>query len=112
MVRNLIFESLRIFGYDLITAENGEKALNVYKMNNEKPIHLLITDIIMPDMGGWELAKKLEKLKPDMKVLYISGYTDDAKVHHRVLDEGVVFLQKPFSPQTLAKKVREILDAD
>jgi PAS domain S-box-containing protein len=109
MVRNLIFESLRIFGYDLIEAENGEKALNVYNKNNERPIHLLITDVIMPDMGGWELAKKLEKLKPDMKVLYISGYTDEAMVHHRVLDEGVAFLQKPFSPQILAKKVREIL---
>ncbi len=112
MVRDLIFESLKKFGYDLIEAENGKKALQVCKKDNEKPIQLLITDVIMPDMGGSELAKKLEKLKPKMKVLYISGYTDNAIVHHGVLDEGVAFLQKPFSPQALARKVREILDTE
>ena len=112
MVRDLIYESLKIFGYDLIEAENGKKALQVCKKDSEKPIHLLITDVIMPDMGGSELAKKLEKLEPDMKVLYMSGYTDNAIVHHGVLDEGVAFLQKPFSPKVLAQKVREILDTE
>ena len=111
IVRELIYESLNKFGYDLIEAENGKKALQCCKTDSEKPIQLLITDVIMPDIGGSELAKKLEKLKPDMKVLFISGYTDDAIVHHGVLDEGVAFLQKPFSPQTLVKKVREILDS-
>ena len=112
MVRDLIYESLKIFGYDVIEAENGKKALQVCIKDSEKPIHLLITDVIMPDMGGSELAKKLEKLKPDIKVLYMSGYTDNAIVHHGVLDEGVLFLQKPFSPQALARKVREILDTE
>ncbi|KKK88068.1 hypothetical protein LCGC14_2746900, partial [marine sediment metagenome] len=92
--------------------ENGKKALQVCKKNNDKLIHLLITDVIMPDMGGSELAKKLEKLKPNMKILYISGYTDNAIVHHGVLDEGVPFLQKPFSPQALARKVREVFDSE
>ncbi len=112
MVRDLIYERLKKFGYDLIEAENGKKALQVCKKNNDKLIHLLITDVIMPDMGGSELAKKLEKLKPNMKILYISGYTDNAIVHHGVLDAGVAFLQKPFSPQALARKVREVLDSD
>ncbi|KKL63326.1 hypothetical protein LCGC14_2176220 [marine sediment metagenome] len=112
MVRDLIYESLKICGYDVIEAENGKKALQVCIKDSEKPIHLLITDVIMPDMGGSELAKKLEKLKPKMKVLYISGYTDNAIVHHGVLDKGVAFLQKPFSPYALARKVREILDTE
>ncbi len=112
MVRNLIYESLKIFGYDLIEAGNGKKALQVCKTDSEKQIQLLITDVIMPDMGGSELAKKLEKLKPNMKVLYISGYTDNAIVHHGVLDAGVAFLQKPFSPKVLAQKVREILNTE
>ncbi len=112
MVRDLIYESLKKFGYDLIEAENGKKALQVCKKDSEKPIHLLITDVIMPNMGGSELAKKLKKMKPNMKVLYISGYTDIAIVHHGVLDEGVPFLQKPFSPQVLARQVREILDTE
>ena len=110
VVRDLIFESLKKFGYNVIEAENGKKALQVCKKNNDKSIHILITDVIMPGMGGRELAKKLEKLKPKMKVIYISGYTVNAIVHHMVLDEGVAFLQKPFSPQALAQKVREVLD--
>ncbi len=112
VVRDLIFESLNKFGYNVIEAENGKKALQVCKKDSEKPIQLLITDVIMPDMGGSELAKKLEKLKPKMKVLYISGYTDNTIVHHGVLDEGVAFLQKPFSSQGLAQKVREVLDTE
>ncbi len=109
MVRDLIFESLKIFGYDLIEAENGKKALQVCKKDSEKPIQLLITDVIMPDMGGSELSKKLKKLKPKMKILFISAYTDNTIVQHGILEKGVAFLQKPFSPLALARKVREIL---
>ena len=111
MVRNLIFESLGMFGYNLIEAENGLEALNICKMYDKKTIHLLITDMVMPDMGGWELAKKFQKLKPGVKVLYISGYMDEARASQIVKDDGVAFLQKPFAPQTLAEKVREILDS-
>ena len=72
---------------------------------------MLITDVIMPDMRGPDLVEKLEKQKTNLKVLYISGYTDNSIVHHGELDIGVSFLQKPFSTHVLAKKVREVLDA-
>ena len=110
MVRDLIFKSLENFGYSVKKAENGKKAINYCKKNNELPIHLLITDVIMPDMSGKELVERLAGDRLGMQVLYISGYTDDAMVKHGVLEEGVNFLQKPFTPQVLAKKVRYVLD--
>lgn len=73
-------------------------------------IDLLVTDVIMSAMGGKELADKLTEVSPRLSVFYISGYTDNAIAHHGVLDEGVSLLQKPFSSQSLAKKVREVLD--
>ncbi|KKL75912.1 hypothetical protein LCGC14_2050170, partial [marine sediment metagenome] len=109
VVRDLIFESLKAFGYDVLKAENGKNALQVFKKNTDKLIHLLITDVVMPDMSGRKLAEKLENKSPSLKVLYISGYTDNAIVHHGILEEKVAFLQKPFSPIQLAKKVREVL---
>ena len=74
------------------------------------PIHLLVTDVIMPGMSGREVAQQLSRPRPETKVLFVSGYTDAAIVHHGVLDPGVAFLQKPFAPDALARKVREVLD--
>ena len=76
------------------------------------PIHLLLTDVAMPGMGGRELAEALRPRYPWMRTLFMSGYTDDAVVRHGVLASETAFLQKPFSPSTLAQKVREVLDAE
>jgi two-component system cell cycle sensor histidine kinase/response regulator CckA len=73
-------------------------------------IHLLLTDVIMPDMNGKALAEKLLQARPNLKVLFMSGYTDDAIARHGVLDPGVAFIQKPLSPLALARKVRAVLD--
>jgi len=76
-----------------------------------QPIHLLVTDVIMPGMSGPDLAGRLSQPRPDMKTLYMSGYADNAIIHQGVLDEGADFIQKPFSTDGLALKVREVLDA-
>ncbi len=76
-----------------------------------EPIHLLVADVVMPGANGRELACRLAESRPDTKVLYVSGYTDDAIVHHGVLERGLNFPHKPFTPAALARKVREVLDA-
>jgi len=75
-------------------------------------IHLLLTDVIMPGMNGRELAMRLDETRPSLRVLFMSGYTDDAIVHQGVLDESANFIQKPFAPDGLARKVREVLDQE
>jgi two-component system, cell cycle sensor histidine kinase and response regulator CckA len=90
-------------------APEGSKALEISKVH-EGPIHLLLTDTVMPETGGSELAAGLASLRPATKVLFMSGYTDDAVVRHGVLSEGTAFLQKPFTPETLVRKVREVLE--
>ena len=109
-VRELIAEALRAQGYNLLIAANGQEALALAAPANCH-IDLMITDVVMPNMGGRELANRLAQSRPQMRVLYLSGYTEDAIVHQGVLDPGTLFLQKPFSLDALAGKVREILEA-
>jgi CheY-like chemotaxis protein/two-component sensor histidine kinase len=109
-VRTLARQLLEMYGYQVLEAANGGAALLICERHQE-PIHLLITDVIMPEMSGRELADRLAQLRPDMKVLFMSGYTDNAIVHQRVLDEWANFIQKPFPTDALARKVRNVLDA-
>lgn len=108
-LRKLTRTFLKQNGYKVLEAENGEDALRISK-EHEGPIELMITDVVMPKMSGKETAERLQPLYPQMKVLYMSGYTDDAIVHHGVLAPGLNFLGKPFSPKALLRKVRMVLN--
>jgi CheY-like chemotaxis protein len=108
-VRDLCAHVLGRLGYKMLQAPNGTEALAMAQGYLER-IDLLLTDVVMPGMNGAELATQLVLQHPGMKVLFTSGYTDDAIVRHGVLDEGVSFIGKPHSPSSLARKVREVLD--
>jgi signal transduction histidine kinase/CheY-like chemotaxis protein len=110
-VRELAKEVLQFGGYAVFDARDVADAKRI-AIAEARRIDLLVTDVVMPGTNGRELARQLSVLRPGMKVLYISGYTDDAIVHHGVLDPGVVFLPKPFSPEALTRKVREVLGED
>ena len=109
VVRDLSREILEEYGYAVLTAPDGKEGLRICK-EFEGQIDLMITDVVMPRMNGRELAEKLGALRPETRVLYMSGFTDDAIVRHGVLDDGMCFIQKPFSPDSLAIKTREVLD--
>jgi len=109
MVRELVESVLTAQGYKVMAAQDGEEGLQVAQ-GYEGPIHLLLTDVIMPRMSGRALADRLQPSRPEMRVLFISGYTDDALVRHGVPDKGIHFLPKPFDVETLAQKVRSVLD--
>ena len=111
-LRKMAGKILKGYGYCVIEADDGMDALEIVNKKDYPEIDLLVTDVIMPKMGGKELSEKLFEEYPKLKVVYISGYTDNAIAHHGVLDEGVSLLQKPFSSESLAEKVREILDED
>jgi CheY-like chemotaxis protein len=109
VVRELICTALDRLGYQVIEANDSDDALRL--MASQGPeVDLLITDVIMPGMSGRELAERILAQRPELKVLYISGYTANVIVHHGVLDQGISFLQKPVSLADLAKKVREVLE--
>ncbi len=108
IVRHLVREVLRKAGYTVLEASCGEDALSLAS-RHASPIHLLVTDVVMPNMSGRELAEHLSARRPEMKVLYMSGYTADAVVHHGVRNSEAAFLQKPYTPSALLRKVRESL---
>jgi DNA-binding NtrC family response regulator len=104
VARGILFKN----GYHVIEARNAGEAF-LHSENHPGTIHLLLSDVVMPQMSGPELAKRLGKARPDMRVLCMSGYTDDSIVRHGVLAAHIAFLQKPITPDMLATKVREVL---
>jgi two-component system, cell cycle sensor histidine kinase and response regulator CckA len=109
-LRHLARSVLQLQGYQVLTAANGQDALHVARDHTGSPIRLVITDVIMPVMGGVVMAEWLKSDNPEMKILFTSGYTDDAITQHGALENGVEFLSKPYTAATLARKVRELLD--
>jgi PAS domain S-box-containing protein len=109
-LRNLSRLILQASGYTVLEARDGQEAIWVAEQHSAS-IHLLVTDVVMPRMSGRQLADMLAQTRPDLAVLYMSGYTDEAVLRHGVFEAGVAFLQKPFTPIGLARKVREVLDA-
>ncbi|MFZ5451166.1 MAG: PAS domain S-box protein [Thermodesulfobacteriota bacterium] len=110
-LRELIITALRKYGFQVLEASHGGEALLICE-SHEAPIHLLLTDVVMPKISGSALAARLKLLHPEMKVLFMSGYTENAIVHHGVLDSQVNFIPKPFRVLALVQKVREVLDLD
>ncbi|RLB34817.1 MAG: hybrid sensor histidine kinase/response regulator [Deltaproteobacteria bacterium] len=109
MVRNIGVKTLQMRGYKVLEARSPKEALDI-SARYQGPIHLLLTDVVMPEMDGAKLVTRLETQRPEMIVLYMSGYTDNAILHRGVLPRGTKFLQKPFAPESLARKVRDVLD--
>jgi CheY-like chemotaxis protein len=111
-VRHLAYGVLRAQGYEVLTAPNGQDALRVAREHQGSPISLVITDVVMPRMGGRVMAEWLKTAYPELKVLFSSGYTEEAiEKHGGIEGDDVKFLPKPYTPTTLTAKVREILDA-
>ena len=109
VVRAAAARILQRAGYTVLEAPTSRSAVDIAAKKQNR-VDLLLTDVVMPDMSGREVAEAFMRLRPDAKVLYMSGYTDDAVVRHGILEAEMSFLQKPYSPATLAAKVREVLD--
>src|SRR3989442_838270 len=110
-VRRLVSQILINAGYRVIEASQGNEAIRVCTESQSR-IDLLLTDVVMPETSGKEVSDRVTEMRPGLKVLFMSGYTDEAIVHHGVLDSGVEFIQKPFTPASLARKVREVLESE
>lgn len=108
-VRETVYDILKQQGYTILRATGGEEAITTMASTDE-PVHLLLTDVVMPDMNGKQLYETLSQTYPSLKVLYMSGYTNDIIVHHGVLDNGVQLIQKPFTNHSILSKVREVID--
>ncbi len=111
MLRELGLTVLRELGYQVMVAANGREALQMVASQPDVVIDLLLTDVVMPEMGGMELVEKLRPISPKTRVIYCSGYTEDAIFHNGGLEEGVYFLQKPYTVATVAQKVHDVLKA-
>jgi CheY-like chemotaxis protein len=110
LIRKLASRVLEGLGYTVLQAENGLLALEVVAAY-AGDIRLLLSDVVMPLMDGQVLAERLLEVRPNLKVLYVSGYTDNPVVHQGVYDNTIAFLQKPYTPSSLARKVRDVLDS-
>jgi CheY-like chemotaxis protein len=110
VVRDLVCEILRESGYVVLSANSGTDAMKI-TAEHIKSIDLLITDVVMPEMSGPELANTLRRARGEMRILYMSGYTDDAVLVRQGLPENSAFIRKPYTPQQFLQKVRESLDA-
>jgi two-component system cell cycle sensor histidine kinase/response regulator CckA len=108
-IRNLLQVAMQRNGYTVLAAESGREALE-FARNHTGAIHLLITDVVMPGMDGPELVRHLSTIRPETRTLFMSGYMDDTLGDRGILSTNANFIQKPFSPSTIAQKVREILD--
>jgi CheY-like chemotaxis protein len=110
-VRNMVARILTRHGYNVIAAKDGREALRICE-RDQREFHLMLTDVVMPLMSGRDVAERLKPMRPDMKVLFMSGYPDDAIAEHGLLDEGVALLEKPFTIAGLLNKVREVLTTE
>ena len=110
-VREVTARVLREQGYSILEAANGVDAMKTVGASSPESVDLVMTDLVMPLMGGTELAAELKRLRPNLQVLYVSGYSDDTAVRRQVMEEGAAFLHKPFTPSQLAHKVRAVLDS-
>jgi two-component system cell cycle sensor histidine kinase/response regulator CckA len=111
VVRGLAQKILERSGYKVLAASRGAEAIRLGEERGEA-IDLLLTDVVMPETSGKEVADRLRELLPGLRVVFMSGYTDESIVHHGVLDSNVEFIQKPFTPNALVRKVREVLDSE
>jgi two-component system cell cycle sensor histidine kinase/response regulator CckA len=111
-LRHLAADVLEAQGYTVLRASNGQDGLHTARQHKGPPICLVITDVIMPKMGGKVMAEWLKEAFPNIKVLFTSGYTDDSIAKDGVLEEGMAFLSKPYTADTLGRKVREMLDGE
>ena len=109
MVRELVCDTLRSSGFSILEAANGKQAIEIYSQNDKK-IDMVLTDVIMPEMSGRKMIDTLRKNHPELVALFMSGYTDDAIIKHGVLEPGMAYIQKPFSPKALIQKVKEVLE--